>query len=287
MRLVSALILIGACRADQGYNDLSVDTGDGADLASEPATDTDPAVDPGSEALTHLDPAELCAPAFDFSACASLAPYAGPAPAVSWTYDQVGSTDVTDGAGSLHGSFVGAPTVVPGVLGQGLAFDGSSWVTAARHADLNLGSFTLMTWVKTAGGDRYDFIMSTGNGMPAWTGAGLMLDGANLAALLEGGNGGAEAIVGGGQLCAGLWTHVALSFDAGQVTLYADGVVVGARALPYAAITYGAQPFAVGNDPNNTTRFLTGAVDETLVFNEALGESAVNDVIAQQLCGSW
>jgi len=272
--------------APVGYVAVGTDCNDtGAAIHPGAAEQCDSGVDEDCDSSTSCD--GFCMAEFDFSACDVLPAYSGPIAAVDWNYDTVGIADVNDAAGTLDGSFVGTAAFAPAVVGDGLVLDGASWVSAATAAPLNPSTFTMMTWVRTPGASALDFVMTSGNGMPNFSGTALMLNNSQISSLFEAGSGGLEVVFDAGPMCMDEWTHLAMVFDGGEVSIYADGQVTGARTVPYTAILHGARPFAVGNDPNNTTRFLTGTVDESLVFNSALDDDAVGSVMANQLCGSW
>ncbi|MCP4868645.1 MAG: LamG domain-containing protein [Proteobacteria bacterium] len=230
---------------------------------------------------------DLCLPSYDAARCDAHA--ALPAPVLHWSYDERVPGGVLDtGADGTDGWFTGSPTFGAGLLGDAMLLDGSSWLLADDAVALDGARFTLATWVRSVEGDNpgpHHFLMSNGNGSPAFTGASLLVDDDGAArGLIEGGSAVRERLPTGPAICSDGWAHVAVTFDHGDIEVFVDGVSAGVTAVEYDEVVWGLRRFGVGNDPNNLSRAFIGEVDETMVFDAALSSSALLDLRTAALC---
>jgi hypothetical protein len=83
---------------------------------------------------------------------------------------------------------------------------------------------------------------------------------------------------------AGVWTHVAATWDGSMMRLYKDGVEVasqekGGSAVavdPAVSVAIGSQPSdAFASDPSRVVKFFDGLIDEVRIYNRALSELEV------------
>jgi len=171
--------------------------------------------------------------------------------------------------GTLYGRDELLPLRELGKLGNGLNFNGNSYVSIVNSASINItGSISLECWVKIHTDGTYKGII-----------------GKNYSAsyMLSTGNEGDRAIsffYGAWQLIAvdafilDTWHHVVATFDKDTSTavLYVDNVVVAANTEPFTpapvgdetVLCFGIQPYT------DWDYVLDGSLDEVLIYNTAL-----------------
>ena len=242
-------------------------------------------VDEDCAPATNCD--DLCLIAFDYGTCGGSAPVL-PTPVLHWDYEAPGATSLTGvGSSATVGTFTGTPAFGAGFVGDGVTLDGSSWIFAANALALSTASFTFVTWVRVDVANNQvglPFMMSSGNGIPNYTGAGLYLSGGDTTGgLLENQNSANELLPVGPVVCDGGWAQVAMIFSGGAVTMYVDGQITTDTAA-FLEVVWGAQPFGVGNDPNNLTRALTGELDETQAYDAALAGADLGAMSDWDIC---
>jgi len=229
-----------------------------------------------------------CLSAVDFSLCGTFA--TGPAPLLAWSYDSVAATQVLDdGTSGLAGTLRGAPAFVPGLVGDAAHFDGASWVEGASALVLPTGTWTYVTWARVAvaadNAGPFHFLMTNGNGLPNYSGAQMFLaDGLTAGGYTEiGGDPSGETVFYGADVCEGGWTQVALTFDNGAADVWVDGLA-HATTVTTPDIGWGAQPFAVANDPNNLARTFLGDLDESRVYDTPFTARQLEALRMEALC---
>ena len=206
----------------------------------------------------------------------------------SWNMDQASDTPVaSDAINSNHAVLSGANNStawVAGQVGRALDFDGGNDQAIISGISQIDGSpeMTISTWVNSDGGNNgWEGIFqhrSPGNGNQV----GLMFPGGGAADDLQGrinnsnfGDGTTPA----GAAPTGTWAHVVQTYKAGDYhRIYVDGVLVqediGANVGNI--ISDGAWRF--GNDTCCGGRFYNGQIDDTGLWNRALGEQEIEAV---------
>lgn len=89
-----------------------------------------------------------------------------------------------------------------------------------------------------------------------------------------------------GTVQAGVWQHWAWIFNVDTVELYVDGVLIGSSS---ASGTFNAlnRPFAIGKTIEPGYNFVyKGGVDEVTLWNKALSQAEVQDIMTNELTGS-
>jgi len=196
-----------------------------------------------------------------------------------------GAGSVVDSQGIHDGTTVGPPTFggagANANTGTSASFPGTSHVDVPYHPALNPTSFTLTTWVYPTGGSGhrsavtgrldgsgrrgYMLYITPGNTWEFWTGNGA----------------GAWPSLSGGAVAFNQWTHVAISFDAATSTksiTINGGTPTSTTAQGYAPNNLRDLHIGAGADAGNSYYF-TGALDDIVLFDEALGQTAVQDVM--------
>jgi len=215
-----------------------------------------------------------------------------------WRLDETSGTIAHDASGNGHdGTLKGDPEWVSGKIGGALAFDGFSdqadhttdpgnidWVSVEPFDVVGPG-ITMAAWIKPEGFDITDARIitkqKTWSSIDIWWMLSTYTDGTALRMRLKTDDGGAD---GGtttmwsdaGHLEAGVWSHVAATYDGSEMRLYHNAVEIMStnktgtiQTDPAAAIGIGNSP--LGN-PGGLRATFHGLIDELRVYNSAMSE---------------
>jgi hypothetical protein len=215
-----------------------------------------------------------------------------------WRLDETSGTIAHDGSGNGHdGTLKGGPTWVLGKIGGALAFDGFSdqanhatdpgninWVSVDPFDVVGPG-ITMAAWIRPDGFDITDARIitkqKTWSSIDIWWMLSTYTDGTALRMRLKTNDGGAD---GGtttmwsdpGYLEAGVWSHVAATYDASQMRLYHNGVEIMSTNKTGTIQTDPAAAVAIGNSPLGNPGGLRatfhGLIDEVRIYNSAMSE---------------
>jgi hypothetical protein len=83
------------------------------------------------------------------------------------------------------------------------------------------------------------------------------------------------------------WFHLAATFDGSTAKLFVDGIEL-ASGNPSSAIGYGTEPFLIGASYNSTTpatptNYFDGFIDEVRIWNIALTEAQIHEMMNQEI----
>lgn len=188
---------------------------------------------------------------------------------------------------SLSGA-IGGVGIVPGKVGNGFKFDGSSgYVNMGNPANLNFGTspFSLESWFNWDGGGNYgalNIIRKSNYGPDPGSGYWVRIGRDNKTIEFSVG----ATIKPEGQtlinapISPGAWHHVVATRDSSDVIkLYVDGQSTGTflRQAPKAESTSGSS-FAIGGWDDGHSEFFPGLIDEVSVYNRALSASEVQAI---------
>lgn len=278
---------VDAGSADLGVLDMAISDSSVSDGAVTDGAVTDAAVT--DSAVTDASTADLgVADGGDVDASCSVAIFSGATASVAYSLNDESGTNFEDRIATYDFTASGSATSVAGVIGNAVAFDGSStYLTAAPP--LPLTAFTWAGWVRLDAlpSDTFGIIANHGNGPDAYTGWSLALTSTGVPTMFtEGGSADTEiGTASSSALVLGAWTHVAVTFDAGDVTLYLDGVERASTTLTYSALVGSTNPFVLGRDVNSGGRYFAGAIDEVGYWDSALSETEIGMLVADGLCG--
>jgi CSLREA domain-containing protein len=209
--------------------------------------------------------------------------YEPPPQMVAW-YAGEGNNNDIQGPTFENGSNGGTPAVgfAGGQVGQAFSFTGTNFVTMGNVGPLAISNdkVSIDGWIKPnttnpgghyfgkalSGGHDYAVIFTNGtlNGVIR-TASGETVVAPGLAPV-----GGSVYVP-----AAGVWTHVALTYDGANVRLYANGVQIGAVAKTGNISSVGA-PFNIGGRQDGFD--FNGQVDEVEVFTRALTPQEIADL---------
>ena len=194
--------------------------------------------------------------------------------------------DANDSSGNEHnGTMVGDPAFVEGKVGMALDFDGTDDLVELGKFDV-VGQITLAVWIrpddfeindariitkaKEWGQDDHWWMLST-------------ISETSLRFRLKTDEGPSTAqLISDPVLEAGVFTHVAATWDGSTMRLYKDGVEVasqdkGGTAVavdPDVSAAIGSQPSdAFASDPSHVVKFFDGLIDDVRIYDRALSES--------------
>jgi hypothetical protein len=200
-----------------------------------------------------------------------------------WNLDDGAGDVAADASGNGHdGTFSGSPQWAEGLYGGALRFAGTpDRVIVPFHPDLNPEeAFTVTVWANVEPGSSSwrSPITSRDDGPQR----GYILyagDNGNWQFWI--GTGSAWSNAEGPAVQMGEWTHVAGVYESGQQTLYINGVqegqvagTISINAESVLTIGAGASDVAAGN------YFFVGLLDDVALFNTALTEQEIQDIMA-------
>ena len=185
-------------------------------------------------------------------------------------FDETTGAAVTDASGQgNHGTISGATRTTAGRFGGALSFDGiNDWVTVADAASLDLTNrLTVEAWVfPTALNSWETVVLKEASGELVY---GLYGDNG---ARRPGGwvrvAGASTSAVGPTALPVNAWTHLAMTYDGAQVSLFVNGTIVRTVART-GSMSNSANPLRIGGNAV-WTEFFNGRIDEVRIYNRAL-----------------
>jgi CubicO group peptidase (beta-lactamase class C family) len=175
-----------------------------------------------------------------------------------------------------------------------LVFNGINWVDIADSdaLDLTSGSFTLSAWIRPDGWGQNDQgrIVDHGGGSSGNLGWTLQLmnsssRGSPQALLMQINNSGLQMRSDPGSVTIGTWQHVAVTYQAGTLRFYIDGVARGVSTSapqPVARIA----PVRIGGRATDDQRGFDGAIDEVQIWDRALSQQEILNSMGTELTGN-
>jgi Concanavalin A-like lectin/glucanases superfamily len=199
-----------------------------------------------------------------------------------WTLDESSGSLALDSSGSsANGRLLNFPPLVPGRLGQGLAFNGVDQGVSVPHAPvLDSYPITVSFWMSTTanslGGLVNKYLPGSFSGYQVFTSGGSLCawyfrDASNY---VWDGSGCTLATPGFND---GQWHHVAFSVDASGGRLFVDGTL--RTTQPWTGTPGGTtttQGLGLAEYPGTASPFLAGRLDDVRIFNRALGAGEVS-----------
>lgn len=205
-----------------------------------------------------------------------------------WTFDKIDGNKVVDVSGNGHdGTISGSPSFVEGVTGKAVQFTGDGQlITAAADTSFAFGkasSYTLAAWVKrTKDNGGWQAIFQTGrrsnsNYYGLWIANGDRFD--------FGGKGSqSQNIYSGSDYLKDKWYHITLVQDGekGTRVLYVNGKNVGTGSSDSGL---SGEDFTIGGVGGSVGEYFKGFVDDLRIYNVALSQSKINDIISEPADG--
>ena len=213
---------------------------------------------------------------------ASATVAAGPPPGLvgAWGFDEgVGTTTADQSGKGNGGTLTNATWVTGGKFNKALSFNGTNaWVSVPDSATLDLTTgMTLEAWVKpsSVGGWQTAVVKEQpGNlvyGMYANTSA-------NRSETEVYTGSATQSLVGTGALSAGIWSHLAATYDGNMLRLYVNGAQVS-QLLTIGTILTSNSPVRIGGNAI-WGEYFNGLIDEVRIYNRALSATEIqNDMV--------
>ncbi len=176
------------------------------------------------------------------------------------------------------------PTVVDGMYGNGLSFDGANdklVISDTNSLDFGTESFTVAAWVKTNSFTDWQNIVSKKDGQGTAVGWTLRLDPNNRATMFVANGTNLWRASGSSTMVAGTWYHVAGVVDSEQdaIYLYVDGSLADTKESYTGDVSNLNWPMIGTWDDGSNPDFFDGLIDEVLVYDRALSSSEIVDVM--------
>ena len=195
-----------------------------------------------------------------------------------WLFDEGNGKVVKDLSGNgHHGEIVGEVAWADGKFKTALEFDGGH--VSVPHEDImNLRQWTMTAWIKVPKiVDPYQVILGKerwpNRNYTMWIRPGVMTFGFTLP------NGAQDLQVGSKEVTDGKWHFVAGVYDEKNLIPYVDGEQFNPRGAAGKPATSNA-PFIIGaQGPDGKKGTLRGVIDEVAVYNTALDEDEIADVM--------
>lgn len=222
--------------------------------------------------------------------------YAQLNPVGIWLLDEDSGTTAYDSSNEGNdGTFENGPTWVSGRFGKALKFDGKDDnVSVPYDPSIALGDldYTLTAWIYSEGpnnANNWRGIISHLNTYPA--GYCLRLGetatpGSNKVFFFYGDVDSWEEFVSDTTLNEDEWYHVAVTYtaDSNTVQIYVNGKAEGSRASGNEGdmVADDDAVLKIGEDwPPDGTRYFNGIIDEVGIFQSALTENDINDIMTK------
>jgi PKD repeat protein len=203
-----------------------------------------------------------------------------------WRLDESAGSVADDAVGSNNGTLTGGPIWRPsgGQIGGALDFDGVDDRVALGNLDVSGGTgLTIAFWMNAGTLTNNDarFISKASGTQEAdhyW-----MVSTVNTTGLrfrLKTGGTTSMLATAAGQVQAGAWYYVAVTYDGGNMRIYKDGVQVASAGKSGTISTSTSVPVALGSQPQGGSAF-DGLLDDVRIYNRALSAAELQAVMAE------
>ncbi|HEX5474874.1 MAG TPA: N,N-dimethylformamidase beta subunit family domain-containing protein [Vicinamibacterales bacterium] len=205
----------------------------------------------------------------------------------AYTFAEGSGTTTADVSGHGNtGTITNAAWTTNGRFGHALVFNGAnSLVRVADNATLRLTSaMTIEAWVNPTTLSGWRTVAFKGN----TSGMAYVLYGYDNAPRPAGyintGSGGDKAVAGTSAPALNAWTHLALTFSNGTLSIYVNGVLAGSKTYS-GSIRSTTQALTMGGN-DVWGEWFSGTLDEIRIYNRALTPAEIQAGMNQTLGGS-
>jgi PKD repeat protein len=171
-----------------------------------------------------------------------------------------------------NGTVTGASWTSNSRFGKALSFGGSSLVTVADSASLDLSSgMTLEAWVNpVALNGSWMNVIFKANGDPGSANPAYLLQGCSAASSAPSVyiNGAPSNLAASSPLPLNTWSHIAATYDGATIRFFVNGLLVASRAQT-GAIIASSDVLTIGGNAYSGQNW-AGLIDEVRIYNRAL-----------------
>ena len=180
--------------------------------------------------------------------------------------------------------------VLPAPIAQhALSFDGTDdriTIPNSNELDLNATNFSFAAWIKpTAVTSTRAVIIMNGQNSVSWENWAVFLNQDKLVFSSGSGGGAPAENTGSTSIIAGVWTHIAVTYDGGALVTYVNGVVdqtVASGVVQPGTITTNTQ---IGGDAKTNgseiRHMFAGTIDEISIWNKTLSVAEIAGIKAE------
>ena len=203
-----------------------------------------------------------------------------------WKFNEGSGDKATDSVGEMDGTFVNfdAPddAWVDGVQGKAIKLDGiNDHITLPASAALDLQQFTISTHIKSDNYAQDAFLFEKTTNGQMNTQYSLHLQGGDQLnyRIVNGGNMNDTTIPASLNLEVDVWNHVVATYNGSLKSLYVNGqlIVNMPAVMPIDVNPEGAS--IIGSAGSGTDYFFNGSIDDLRVYNQAVPEENVSDLL--------
>ena len=201
----------------------------------------------------------------------------------AWSFsgDAASVTDVS-GNGNIGYLEDGATRSAAGYTGQALEVDGVAGHVNLGQYDVASEKLTLMAWINADDFGTPDArILSKSTGSAAsehvWMLSTVQGPHARFRLKTDDGNATTTLVGSGGMLTAGVWHHIAATYDGARMRLYQDGIEVA--SVPKTGAVFqapGVEAYIAAN-PGASNQVFDGRIDDVKVFGRALTPAEITN----------
>lgn len=197
-----------------------------------------------------------------------------------WPFDESGGSTAEDISGNHHhGTLVNSPVWQQGLHGNALRFNGTNSHVNLHNLDIPGGALTLAAWVRAESfPTQQNRILSkaTGTAESDYLWMLSTINAANNPRFRLRTGGSTATLIGSGSLTAGIWHHVAATYDGAHMRLYLDGELVGSLAKTGLLDQAPSVPAWIGGQPPTATQHpWHGLIDDVRIYTQALTQEEI------------
>lgn len=207
-------------------------------------------------------------------------------------YEFNGSTADSVRGASGAGTFVGTTSYVPGRIGNGLAFNGSNYLTAPVVGG-GLSTFSISAWVKFNSTTTWATLVKNWGESAGAFHLGLDNASSKFSEYITS-TGTTAMVMDSATITTGQWIHVATTFNgpSGRHKLYVNGVNKATSAASGSLLTFGSK-MSMGAKLNDAQTgvssfapgYLNGVLDDVGFYDEELSSTQISTIYNNGLIG--
>jgi len=201
-----------------------------------------------------------------------------------WKFDETSGNVAKDSSGQGNdGNIVGTAQWMAGKIDGAFQFNGSTYINCGNKPSLNVrDQITMAFWFKVqAFSNTWEAFLAKGDG--AYRASRSNGTGDSVHMGITGGNYfDATTIVTGGQ-----WHHYCGTYDGALAKIYIDGKLDAFRQYSGQIGDSSAYNLYIGENQQATGRMLHGLLDDVRIYDKALSEQQIQDLIAKGTGPTW